>query len=87
MMRIVLASILLALSTPAYAQDGVQLVFADARKIDYPGEIALATGKGQSKEEWFRQNDRLQVRNVETATLTPFLPARRQRQGQLCPPD
>jgi acetyl esterase/lipase len=76
MMRIVLAALLLAFVAPAHAQEGLQLAFSDARKIDYPGEIVLGTGKGQPEEEWFRQNGRLQVRNVEAATLTPFLPSK-----------
>lgn len=69
---------LLALATPlaASAQPIPELHFSDAHKADYPVEIALATGPGQPHEEWFRQGGSLQVRNVESATLTPFLPER-----------
>lgn len=81
MMRPVLAPLLLLLAAPAFAQEGMHLAFADARKIEYPGEIALATGKGQPKEEWFRQNERLQVRNVAAASLTPFLPSKAANTG------
>lgn len=59
----------------ALAQESAAFTFADSRKIDYPGEVQLGTGPGQPREEWFRQNERLQVRNVESATLTPFLPS------------
>lgn len=69
-----LALALLTLAAPVAAQDGASFDFSDAAKIEYPGEVDLGTGKGQPREDWFRQNGRLQVRNVESATLTPFLP-------------
>lgn len=77
MRKIALAAVAsLALLTPAQAQDARPTFnFADSHKIDYPGEVDLGTGPGQPSEEWFRQEGRLQVRNVERATLTPFLPA------------
>ena len=53
--------------TPAFA-------FSDAAPGDYPGEIPLGTGPDQAREDWFRQDGTLQVRNVSRATLTPFLP-------------
>ncbi len=73
MIRSILAAIAL-IAAPALAQEGASFFFADAAKIAYSGEVELGTGKGQPTEEWFRQNGRLQVRNVERGTLTPFLP-------------
>ncbi|UVO53112.1 alpha/beta hydrolase [Sphingomonas sp. SUN039] len=70
-----------SICTPASAQENIVLRFEDSRKIDYPGEVALGTGKGQPKEEWFRESGSLQVRNVESATLTPFLPPAGARTG------
>lgn len=66
---------------PAAAQDITEFEFSDSFKIDYPGEVQLGTGKGQPREEWFRANKRLQVRNVESATLTPFLPTKASNTG------
>lgn len=72
----------LVLSGGALAQDAKPVfVFTDSRQIDYPGEVDLGTGPGQPSEEWFRQDGRLQVRNVARATLTPFLPDRRANTG------
>lgn len=68
-------------STHANAQENIVLKFENSRKIDYPGEVMLGTGKGQPKEEWFRESGRLQVRNVEAATLTPFLPTQAAHTG------
>lgn len=72
---------LLATAAPSYAQESLGLEFSDAAKITYPGEVQLGTGKGQPKEDWFRQNGSLQVRNVESATLTPFLPTKAANTG------
>jgi acetyl esterase/lipase len=60
--------------SPALGQAEPGFTFSDAARADYPGEIALGTGPGQPREDWFRQNGSLQVRNVAQATLTPFLP-------------
>ena len=77
-----LVSIALAFITPPVsAQENIILKFENSRKIDYPGEVMLGTGKGQPKEEWFRESGRLQVRNVEAATLTPFLPTKAANTG------
>jgi len=65
---------LLAFAASAAAQDGtVYPLDAPAE----PGAITLDTGgvKDQpAKESWFRQWGEPMVRNVTTATLTPFLP-------------
>jgi acetyl esterase/lipase len=79
MNKLALAVAAIALACPSssvLAQEDVVLRFENSRKIDCPGEIVLGSGKGQPKEEWFRESGRLQVRNVETATLTPFLPTK-----------
>lgn len=55
--------------------------FTEAAPADYPGVVTLGTGPGQPKEQWFRQEGSLQVRNVEEATLTPFLPPEGARTG------
>ncbi len=83
MKKAILAALILVAgaSTHASAQENVVLKFEDSRKIDYPGEVMLGTGKGQPKEEWFRESGRLQVRNVEAATLTPFLPTKAANSG------
>ena len=69
----VLAS-LLAFAATAEAQDGtIYPLDAPAE----PGAIVLGTGgvKGQpASESWFRQWGEPMVRNVTTATLTPYLP-------------
>ena len=79
---IVLALLLIGgFYSSANAQENIVLNFSDGRKIDYPGEVRLGTGKGQPKEEWFRESGRLQVRNVEAATLTPFLPTKAANTG------
>ena len=66
---------LLVFAASAVAQDGtVYPLEAPAE----PGAIVLGTGdvKNQpAKESWFRQWGEPMVRNVSTATLTPFLPA------------
>lgn len=67
-------ALLAGLATPASAQDGTAFAFSDAARANYPGEVRLGTGPGQPREDWFRQNGSLQVRNVSEATLTPFLP-------------
>ncbi len=63
-----------ASAVPVSAQENFVVQYDYSRKIDYAGEVLLGTGPGQPKEEWFRQNGSLQVRNVEQATITPFLP-------------
>ncbi len=69
------------ITPPLSAQENIILKFENSRKIDYPGEVVLGTGNGQPKEEWFRESGRLQVRNVEAATLTPFLPTKTANTG------
>jgi acetyl esterase/lipase len=59
---------------PALAQENIVLKFTDAARADYPGEITLGTAPGQPKEDWFRESGHLQVRNVASAILIPFLP-------------
>jgi acetyl esterase/lipase len=64
----------LALGTPAFAQDGT-IYPLDAQPE--PNAIPLGTGgvKDQpAPESWFRQWGEPMVRNVSTATLTPYLP-------------
>ncbi len=79
----ILGALLLATGVPAHAdaQENLVLAFSDGNKINYPGEVELGTGKGQPKEEWFRESGRLQVRNVERATITPFLPSKAANTG------
>ena len=65
---------LLALGSPASAQDGT--IYPLAAPVE-PKAIALGTGgvAGQTAQEsWFRQWGDPMARNVSTATLTPFLP-------------
>lgn len=69
-----LPALVAALATRAAAQENLELAFSDAARADYPGEVKLGTGPGQPREDWFRHNGSLQVRNVTDATLTPFLP-------------
>ena len=68
-----LASVL-AFAASAFAQDGtVYPLDAPAE----PGAITLGTGGVENqpaKESWFRQWGEPMVRNVITATLTPYLP-------------
>jgi acetyl esterase/lipase len=65
---------LLAFTTSAFAQDGT------VYPLDAPAEpnaIVLGTGgvaDQPATESWFRQWGEPMVRNVTTATLTPFLP-------------
>ncbi|MEO6093796.1 MAG: alpha/beta hydrolase [Novosphingobium sp.] len=75
-MKLLLTALAFALTGigPAIAQESVIMQFSDAAPADYPGVIPLGTGRGQPREDWFRQNGSLQVRNVSGATLTPFLP-------------
>lgn len=67
--------LLLAWATGALAQDGrVQALATPAE----PAAIRLGTGgvdKQPAAESWFRQWGEPMVRNVSSATLTPFLPA------------
>jgi acetyl esterase/lipase len=50
--------------------------FELASKPSMPGEILLGTGpSGTPPEQWFLMNGKLQVRNVDRATLTPVLPS------------
>ena len=81
MIRQLLASIALLSAGLATAQEPTELTFSDAFPADYPGEVALGTGPGQVREDWFRQNGSLQVRNVREATLTPFLPPKSANTG------
>jgi acetyl esterase/lipase len=74
MLRALVCATALALALPVQAQHTPAFQFSDAARADYPGEIVLRTGLGQPKEEWFRQDGALQVRNISQATLTPFLP-------------
>jgi acetyl esterase/lipase len=72
---------LLALGASAGAQDGtIYPLEAPAE----PNAIALGTGgvaEQTAKESWFRQWGDPMVRNVSTATLTPFLPDRSKANG------
>jgi acetyl esterase/lipase len=72
--RTAVFALLLALGSSASAQDGAIYPLAAPAE---PNAIPLATGgvTGQTaKESWFRQWGDPMVRNVTTATLTPFLP-------------
>ena len=67
-------AVLLASAVSAVAADGTVYPLEAPPE---PGAIVLGTGgvKDQSaKETWFRQWGEPMVRNVSTATLTPFLP-------------
>ncbi|MEO6279776.1 alpha/beta hydrolase [Roseateles sp.] len=70
-----LLALLLAFTTTAFAQDGtIHPLQAPAE----PRAIPLGTGgvdKQPAAESWFRQWGEPMVRNVTSATLTPFLPA------------
>src|SRR3569833_3842374 len=72
--HVLVLAALFALAGTARAQDGT------IYPLDAPAEpnaIALGTGgvKDQpAQETWFRQWGEPMVRNVSTATLTPFLP-------------
>jgi acetyl esterase/lipase len=65
---------LLAFAASAFAQDGtIHPLEAPAE----PGAIVLGTGGVENQpapESWFRQWGEPMVRNVSTATLTPYLP-------------
>lgn len=68
-------SLLLAVTTGARAQDGR---IYPLQAPSEPEAIVLGTGgvdKQPAAEGWFRQWGEPMVRNVSTATLTPFLPA------------
>lgn len=75
-MKQTLFALILAAALPGMvsAQEGMAFRFSDAARADYPDEVVLGTGPGQPREDWFRMNGSLQVRNVSQATLTPFLP-------------
>lgn len=65
---------LIAIAATALAQDGT-IYPLDAP--EEPGAIPLGTGGVENQpatESWFRQWGEPMVRNVSTATLTPFLP-------------
>ena len=65
---------LLALAASAAAQDGT---IYPLEAPPEPGAIVLGTGGVENQpaqESWFRQWGEPMVRNVSTATLTPFLP-------------
>ena len=65
---------LLALTAPAFAQDGT---IYPLETPDEPGAIPLHTGgvdDQPSPETWFRQWGDPMARNISMATLTPFLP-------------
>ena len=70
-----LALLLVTAATSALAQDGTIYPLAAPAE---PRAIPLGTGgvdKQPAAESWFRQWGEPMVRNVTTATLTPFLPA------------
>jgi acetyl esterase/lipase len=72
---------LLALASSASAQDGTIYPLAPPAE---PNAIPLGTGGVESqtaKESWFRQWGDPMARNVTTATLTPFLPAKGKANG------
>jgi acetyl esterase/lipase len=79
--RMAVLACVLALGASASAQDGT------IYPLDAPAEpeaIPLGTGgvAGQTaRESWFRQWGDPMARNVATATLTPFLPARDKANG------
>ncbi len=81
MRRTFVALALLTAPVAVAAEEAPAFIFSNSAKIDYPGEVLLGTGTGQPREEWFRQDERLQVRNVERATLTPFLPTKASNTG------
>lgn len=65
---------LLACAAPAVAQDGTITPLAAPAE---PNALPLGTGgvaQQTAPESWFRQWGEPMVRNVSTATLTPFLP-------------
>ena len=65
---------LLVFTASAFAQDGT---IYPLEAPPEPGAIPLGTGSVENqpaKESWFRQWGEPMVRNVSTATLTPFLP-------------
>jgi acetyl esterase/lipase len=75
MLRSSLFALLLAGAASAFAQDGTIYPLA---AIAEPHAIKLGTGgvaNQPASESWFRQWGEPMVRNVTTATLTPFLPA------------
>ncbi|HVU22822.1 MAG TPA: alpha/beta hydrolase fold domain-containing protein [Opitutus sp.] len=72
--RFAVIAALLALVTSAFAQDGTVYPLEAPPE---PGAIKLGTGGVEDQpaaESWFRQWGEPMVRNVSTATLTPFLP-------------
>lgn len=72
--HLALCALLAAAAPLAASAQTFSATYSAAAPADYPGVVTLGTGPGQPKEEWFRQDGSLQVRNVEQATLTPFLP-------------
>ena len=73
--RILLAFALAATTVPAAAQDATMTPIPTPAQ---PDAIALGTGGvtgSTAPESWFRQYGVAMVRNVGTATITPFLPA------------
>jgi acetyl esterase/lipase len=72
--RVTALASLLALATPVFAQDGTIYPLDPQPE---PNAIVLGTGGVENQpaaESWFRQWGEPMVRNVSTATLTPFLP-------------
>lgn len=75
MLRSSVLALLLACAASAFAQDGTIYPLAAPAE---PPSIKLGTGgvaDQPASESWFRQWGEPMVRNVTTATLTPFLPA------------
>ena len=74
-MRFLLLALALVATVGAFAQDGA---IYPQQAIAEPAAIKLGTGGVDNQpvpESWFRQWGQPMVRNVATATLTPFLPA------------
>jgi acetyl esterase/lipase len=85
--RIAVMFVALALQASAVAAQAApgtppQFKFELATKPSMPGVVLLDTGpSGNPPEQWFLMNGELQVRNVDRATLTPFLPAKDKATG------
>ncbi|WP_420381134.1 alpha/beta hydrolase [Novosphingobium sp.] len=77
------AALALTASLPAAAQEQ-PLLFAPATAPQLEGEIILPTPQATNTppESWLRQTGDLQVRNVQQATLLPFLPPRNLATGE-----
>ena len=72
------AAVLALQTTIANAQEPprFELNLIEERSFEHPGAIPLGTGilTGYPAESWHRMNGELGIRNISSATLTPFLP-------------